>query len=416
MTNVRLGKIGGGGYLHGFTLVELLVVIAIIGILIALLLPAVQAAREAARRAQCINNIRQLAIAMHNHHDAHKCLPAAVWGTPGSGNTDATATTAATGTGNYQRYSVWVALLPYFEQSALDDVIKSNPFASPRTNEAEQDSRWQGGATDNAWRKTVRSLLCPSNGDANARTKGYDRGHGLGALGRQASNYCVCAGDWANPVEGFNYDGREGIREAPNTRGIFGNVVRRNFSAISDGTSNTLMISERAVSESSRRIIGGVVLMGSPSAWDTYFHFDTRDDVSQTRVNPKPCKDLAGAKGQYSYPDGNGTIGGASIGFWGTGSPVSNTFNTIIPPNGPSCSSNGDTSDVKRRTIAPPTSFHTGGVNCAMGDASGTFISNTISDGGVSTMVILNSVGGTSPFGVWGALGSMGGGESAVAP
>ncbi|MBI3462108.1 MAG: DUF1559 domain-containing protein, partial [Planctomycetes bacterium] len=86
----------------GFTLVELLVVIAIIGILIALLLPAVQQAREAARRSQCVNNLKQIGLAIHNYHDSYSVLPSAE---PG-------------GTGTLARASAFAAILPYLDQTA----------------------------------------------------------------------------------------------------------------------------------------------------------------------------------------------------------------------------------------------------------------------------------------------------------
>src|SRR6187549_2591400 len=90
-----------------FTLVELLVVIAIIGILVALLLPAVQAAREAARRTQCINNLKQIGLACHNYHDTHRVLP---FGQGGTGD----------------RYSAITLLLPFMEQTNLHGTIDFN--------------------------------------------------------------------------------------------------------------------------------------------------------------------------------------------------------------------------------------------------------------------------------------------------
>ncbi len=96
---------------RGFTLVELLVVIAIIGILIALLLPAVQAAREAARRSQCVNNLKQLGVALQNYHDVNNSFPPMKGGT-----TSSYPSTPAT---NYGRGSGFIALLPFMEQRAL---------------------------------------------------------------------------------------------------------------------------------------------------------------------------------------------------------------------------------------------------------------------------------------------------------
>ena len=114
--NVKIG--GGGGLCRslGFTLVELLVVIAIIGVLIALLLPAIQAAREAARRSQCTNNLKQIGIGVHNFHDTTSGLPPATIG--GNG-----------GVGGYCRLSFWGLLYPFIEQQNLFSYFQTRGFA-----------------------------------------------------------------------------------------------------------------------------------------------------------------------------------------------------------------------------------------------------------------------------------------------
>ena len=138
---------------RGFTLVELLVVIAIIGILIGLLLPAVQAAREAARRMQCTNNLKQIGLALHNYHDVNGAFP------PG-----------CTGTGNYVHESPWgavsfyVAMYPFFEQTALYDKVMA------RGGENYKCAGWQEiwmCAGEFAGLK-IQGMACPSDSDANS--------------------------------------------------------------------------------------------------------------------------------------------------------------------------------------------------------------------------------------------------------
>jgi glycogen(starch) synthase len=155
----------------GFTLVELLVVIAIIGILIALLLPAVQAAREAARRSQCTNNLKQFALAVHNYVDTYKVFPPKRAGTQSGGCTNCN--------GNFG--SGWMRLLPFYEQQALYDQWSSPQTFGGTAFPAYGPCPW--GPSDVGYQpyyQQVGVLLCPSDG--NAATKNateYGRNYGL---------------------------------------------------------------------------------------------------------------------------------------------------------------------------------------------------------------------------------------------
>ncbi len=222
---------------RAFTLVELLVVIAIIGILVALLLPAVQAAREAARRMQCGNNIKQLGLAAHNFNTAHNRLPPGYLGpVPAQENI-----------GNEQSVGVLAFLLPYLEQQVVYDQITTDlrldKHAPPWTGDA---GTWNTAQyklslfrcpSDNPYQSTEGTIIClntyfdPPN---KATLAGYvvDNASGGNALGR--TNYVGVAG-------GF------GIIDVPIAdayRGCFHSRSDYNIADIRDGSSNTLMFGE----------------------------------------------------------------------------------------------------------------------------------------------------------------------------
>ena len=197
--------------MQGFTLVELLVVIAIIGILVGLLLPAVQAAREAARRMQCSNNLKQIGLAMHNYESTMKCFPAANIVRVGS---------PMRGDG----FTWHARILPYLEQNALYDRIA--PLMG--TDVGNQDSAEQVFAG-----KTTRLPMyqCPSHpsGVSNPSKNGY-----------QLSTYNAVCGNTT-----FNDDQLDEATDVGyNGNGMFYMNSRTRFGDIPDGSSNTYMVAE----------------------------------------------------------------------------------------------------------------------------------------------------------------------------
>ncbi|PQO41025.1 DUF1559 domain-containing protein [Blastopirellula marina] len=345
---------------RGFTLVELLVVIAIIGVLIALLLPAVQQAREAARRMSCTNKLKQLGLAMHNYHDTFGRLPAMAGGTRE----------------NDARLSGWIGLLPFFEQKALYDQISSgngtHPSFGPRP--------WN----DFAPFKTSQfdMLLCPSE-PANPIFENLP-----------SSNYAFSVGDTSLYIKGYN----DAMSSAIESRGVFSQYNYLGFKSITDGLSNTVMLGEKALgTDGSQKIKSAYAVTGTPWVGSTF-----------QDINPGVCYAMRGGNGQYApsvssfYTRGGRRWTDGTVNFQG--------FGTILPPNGPSCSRSGQ--DWKE-SIVSASSYHPGGVDTLFSDGSVSFVTDTIDCGDLSKTV---NVSGPSPYGVWGALGSKSGGESANLP
>lgn len=233
----------------GFTLVELLVVIAIIGILVALLLPAVQAAREAARRMQCGNNMKQLGLALHNYHDTYKAFPYSV-----SHSSSITAGTALPGPnggldgaghmGGALNHRGWLLLLPFIELQTLQDQLNLNlATANNRAGgvRAGLDPGAAGNANDLVVSKDVPAFLCPSDPNLTYYTGAKDANYGISSVtavrGGGYTNY-----EFSSPRVGGTAN--EWDRENMATRHMFGFNATANFRDITDGTSNAVAVCE----------------------------------------------------------------------------------------------------------------------------------------------------------------------------
>jgi prepilin-type N-terminal cleavage/methylation domain-containing protein/prepilin-type processing-associated H-X9-DG protein len=344
---------------RGFTLVELLVVIAIIGILVGLLLPAVQAAREAARRLQCTNHLKQFGLALHNYADTYKRFP------HGSGGASFTT----------NRLNAMVGLLPFVEEGNLYNMINSpqtfgtTNFLAGGTNPWNQNYDLWGSQFQ------VKGMNCPSDTPV-----GDPRGGRWAGGAAATTSYSFCHGDHVTGVQN---------QGAYQRRGMFGTRSYVSFGNLTDGTSNTMAISERCFPKGNRSIFGNAV-----------------EGLVGLEANPALCLAQANRATRQYLPTAN--VGPYRIG--GTraydGMPIYTGFNAILPPNTPSCL----IGNVNTRGVMTAQSWHTGGVNCVFGDGSVRFINETIDAGNSGAP---ESLSGPSPYGVWGALATINGGEIA---
>jgi prepilin-type N-terminal cleavage/methylation domain-containing protein/prepilin-type processing-associated H-X9-DG protein len=336
---------------RGFTLIELLVVIAIIAILIGLLLPAVQAAREAARRAQCVNNLKQIGIAIHNYVSTAKVLPF------GKG---ASYAPVLPGTPVYARWSAHSQLLMFIEQGNLFNSINFNlppetpgmagavPFMPPYQDPNRENST--------ASRTQLAVFLCPSDGPPVPDWPG-----GTNYLGNQQTWACDLSE--GNPPT-----------IAPNEvpQGIFYYLSQVSFADVTDGLSNTAFFSEKIRGTGVANPKTDLLVTNNQSSLNA-----TYQDC--TSINQMTAPPLTSRQGMS----------------WVMGEMCCTTYNHVAPPNQLSCAGlNFPGSMANMSMQVPPSSRHTGGVNMLMGDGSVRFLKNSVA------------------LTTWRALGTRNGGET----
>ncbi len=351
---------------RGFTLIELLVVIAIIAVLIALLLPAVQAAREAARRTQCVNNLKQIGLALHNYHSVHNSFPLGV------------SSATYTGPGVYnvkQNFGPLALMLGFLEKTQIYNAINFSWGCEDSTGVICYKINSTGTNAQ------IATFMCPS--DPGSGTPDHNNT-------TNTNNYYACVGTstW------FGLIGHQA--PAPNlnvisinmpSTGLFTWQASYNIGNCIDGTSNTIAFSEAAVGNQhelpKQKLIGlqNVKIPLSSMLQDAW------SNVAATQAALTLCNQ-AYASGSTTYIDKQRGE------EWAHGCMAMTLFNTIAPPNAyASTWTNCGLDSSARSVFSNADSYHPGGVNATMADGSVKFMKNSISQN------------------VWWALGTKANGE-----